>query len=184
MVVDVALVGVVRDLLDDELPDIPNILGSRPRALGSIPPSRSLGSNVANILGSDSSFGSNPSSLGSIPANILGSMPMLFRMASFIDEAAEEEAGVEDDDDLVSRPNILGSIPMDFRTLGSIAANILGSSPMLARSLGSIAPVIAPAMAPDDFGSIPILANILGSIPARALGSNILESIDGSIPAA
>merc|ERR1719192_939433 len=74
MVVDVALVGVVRDLLDDdELPDMPNILGSRPRALGSIPPRRSLGSSVANIL---------------------GSMPILFRMASFIDEA-EEEAGVE-----------------------------------------------------------------------------------------
>merc|ERR1719436_731356 len=111
MVVDVALVGVVRDLLDDdELPDMPNILGSSPRALGSIPPRRSLGSSVANI------FGSDPSSLGSIPANILGSMPILFRMASFIDEA-EEAAGLEEDEDedLLSRPNILGSIPMDFR---------------------------------------------------------------------
>ena len=58
-----------------------------------------------------------------------------------------EEAGVERDDDLLSRPNLFGSIPMDFKTLGSV----------LVMSLGSMAPVIAPAMAPDDFGTIPIL---------------------------
>merc|ERR1719336_3776845 len=92
-------------------------------------------------------------------------MPMLFRMASFIEEADDEAAAEEAEEDLVSRPNILGSIPMDFNTLGSIAPNI--------EDFGS-----------NILGSIPMLASILGSIPARALGSNIFDSIEGSIPAA
>ena len=59
MVMDVALVGVfnddLRDLFDDdfsgvEAPDIPNIFGSSPSILGSIPPGNSLGSIMAGIL--------------------------------------------------------------------------------------------------------------------------------------
>merc|ERR1719270_2772339 len=197
MVVDVALVGVVnddpRELLDDdfpgvEAPDIPNIFGSSPSIFGSIPPSNSLGSIMASILGSVSILGSNPRSFGSIPASCLGSIPILFRIISFIEDACDCDDGV-DEEGFESSPSIFGSIPMDLRTLGLMEARVLASSPILASSLASITDGAA-AVAADVFGcsnifgSIPMLASSFGSIPARALGSSILDNIDGSIPAA
>ena len=100
--------------------------------------------------------------LGSRP-NILGSSPAIDVLGS------------------ISCCSILGSMPADFRRLGSMPAKAFRSIPARDAMRGSIIAIIFGSICANILGSRP--ANIFGSIPAAwsILGS-IWANILGSMP--